>query len=265
MNIDPSLIAIQGELKVLEDEETLIYLKGNDTSGFNRTLRFQIKTIPLHGDLYDSDGRILGVNKLTSTKSSYPYDKGCVIKFVSEKDFFNEPYSLDRGFVDSDFSFAAVAPDDEYKASFPAKQEMTVVNVNDPPTLSIPYTEKTVHAFSSLSWDPDLCSNGFTSSKCKSKMITNEIEVNDVDNNIDFVRVDISSTQGMISLNSEHLNKTDFASCSNRTQLDLESSIVWNCKGSGNGDQEVSIYVNNKIMNCRNMIIISTLLYICDR
>jgi hypothetical protein len=239
--MDVSLIAIEGELTVLEDEEISFYLKGNDTSGLNRTLRFQIRTLPRHGDLVDANGRILGINKLTSDESSYPYDKGSLIKFVGKKDFFNEPYSLERGFVQSNFTFTVVAPNDGYKNSYPVRQEITVININDPPVLTLPYTEKTVHAFSSLSWDPDDCREGFATSKCKSKMITDEIKVNDVDGNIDFVRVDISSSHGMLSLNSKHLNKTDFASCSNRTQIDLKEEAVWNCKGGGNSDREVSI------------------------
>jgi len=238
--MDVSLIAIEGELKVLEDEEISFYLKGNDTSGLNRTLRFQMKTIPRHGDLIDVNGRILGINKLTSDECSFPYDKGSLIKFVGKKDFFNEPYSLERGFIESNFTFAAVAPSDGYKSSYPARQEIKVININDPPVLTLPYTEKTIHAFSSLSWDPDDCREGFATSKCKSRMITDEIKVNDVDGNIDFVRVNISSSHGMLSLNSEYLNKTDFASCSNRTQIDLEEEAMWHCKGGGNSDREVS-------------------------
>ncbi len=78
------------------------------------------------------------------------------------------------------------------------------------------------------------------SATCPSRTNINGIQVLDADRNLDFVRVDISTSNGVITLNQNYLDKANFAICSNRSANGVED-VTWNCLGTGTGDLEVSI------------------------
>jgi hypothetical protein len=243
--MDPSLLAKSNTVYAIEERLVSFYLKGEDRSGFNRTLNIKVNGISRHGRLFSDKGELLENGDLIPGDIWHPYQNGLLVKFISNKDFFNEPYSSERRSLDCSITFSVIAPsihaeNETFVESLPERQIIRVVNANDSPTLYIPYSEKKVETFSSLSWDSNECSNGYVTVRCKCKLVNNDIKVNDVDGNMDFVRVDVSSSHGIMSLNEVHLNKTDFTSCSNRSQLGTNEDIFWNCQGSGSGDQKVS-------------------------
>ena len=83
----------------------------------------------------------------------------------------------------------------------------------------------------------------------KSKLVFDDIEANDMDGNFDYVRVDVRSYHGILTLTEDHINKANFAGCSNRSNLDINGA-VWNCKGTGFGDLEVKmLLIVNKIFH----------------
>ncbi len=91
------------------------------------------------------------------------------------------------------------------------------------------------------------------SSSCPSRTNINGIQVMDVDRNIDFVRVDISTSNGVITLNQNHLDEANFAICSNRSANGVED-VTWNCQGTGTGDLKVRVsYIARVVhVNIRN-------------
>jgi hypothetical protein len=247
--LDSSLVAFSTDIEAVEDKPVSFHLRGEDRSGFNRTLKIQVNEISRHGRLFGDNGELLENGVLLPGSIVHPYDDGLFVKFRSNKDFFNEPYSSERRSLDCSIYFSVLAPavaeNDTLVESSRGRMIIKVVNVNDVPVLSVPYSDNVVETFSSLSWDRNECGRGHITSKCKSKVVINNIKVNDVDGNLDFVRVDISSSHGILSLNEVHVNKTDFTSCSNRSQFQITEDILWNCQGAGIGDQKVSLHYKN--------------------
>ena len=233
--LDKTLIPQNCEIESVEEEEVIFSITGQDTSGVNRTLAFQIRSLPHHGFLYDQHDESLGIGSVIAN--------GTGLKFIGSKDFFNEPYSITHPPPDNYFFFSAILQLEggAYISSLSlAKVTIKVINVNDPPILVIPFGVKQVDKFSSLSWNKD-CSRGNVSTKCKSKLIIDHIEIKDVDGHMDYVRLDITSSHGILTLNEDSLMKASFANCSNRSKTDL-SEVSWNCNGTGLGDREVSTF-----------------------
>lgn len=216
----------------IEDEKTIITLKGSDSS--NRTLSFQLTSLPKHGTLQQSSGKPISIRVPLDDKSIYPYTHGIKFEYVPNKDFFTEPRVVAQEEYSENFSFVVAASQDgPVESSSSANVTIEIVNVNDPPSISGRLRNRTIYQFSSLTWDKNECL------VCQSKALFYEpIKVLDSDRNFDFVRVDIFSSNGIISLNRDVLNMTDFATCANRTGMENDS---WNCKGSPTGDKEASI------------------------
>ena len=250
-SIDGTLEALKGEVWAVEEEALTFSIFGADTSGANRTLQFQIRSTPTHGNLFDDDGSLLMPGDLIKQISAHPYGTGAQITFVGSLDFFNEPNSIARPFAANHFDFVVTAPlleGDGFVSSYQNRFTVNVINSNDPPRLYIPYDIKPVTIFSSLSWDSQACvmessNGGGTTSDCNSKLFITDIQVFDVDGNLDFVRVDVASTHGVLSLNEDSLTQADFASCSNRSIISGLDEVTWNCRGSGIGDREVGYIV----------------------
>lgn len=218
----------------VEDEKTIITLKGSDFSLMNRTLSFQLTSLPKHGTLQQSSGRPVSIRAPLDDKSIYPYTHGIKFEYLPNNDFFTEPRSVSHEEYSENFGFFVIAALQEglIESSPPANITIEIVNVNDPPSISGRLRNRTIYQFSSLTWDKKECLI------CQSKALFYEpIKVLDSDRNLDFVRVDVSSSHGIISLNQDVLNMSDFATCANRTDTENNS---WHCKGSPTGDREVS-------------------------
>lgn len=224
----------------LEDESTVITLKGLDTSQFNRTLSFQLLSLPKHGILRQSNGKIVSIRYPFDDTSVYPYSYGIKFEYIPDANFFNEPRIPSRDDYLETFEFVVLASSQENgknEYSAPANVTIEVLNVNDPPVVSSRIRDRNIYPFSSLTWDENDCII------CKSKIVFYEpIKVLDPDRNFDFVRVDVTSSHGILTLKHNILNMTDFTSCSNRTSI---KDSLWNCKGSPTGDKEVSAILND--------------------
>ena len=127
--------------------------------------------------------------------------------------------------------------------SSPAQNNISIVNVNDPPSLRVPSSLQSILQFTSLNWESscDKINEGESSQSSSSKEgCTNDneikgITIKDVDEGIDFVRVDVKSMFGILSLNRDDLLNAEFSSCSDRNT----SMSRWNCIGTGIGDTMV--------------------------
>lgn len=235
MQHEHHLQAYSATIQGIEDDKTIVTLKGSDSSPMNRTLSFQLTSLPKHGTLQQSSGRPVSTRVPLDDKSIYPYTHGIKFEYVPNKDFFTEPRVVAQEEYSENFSFVVVAAlqDGQVESSSLANVTIEIVNVNDPPSISGRLKNRTIYQFSSLTWDKKECL------VCQSKALFYEpIKVTDSDRNFDSVRVDIFSSHGIISLNRDVLNMSDFATCANRTEMENDS---WNCKGSPTGDKEASM------------------------
>jgi hypothetical protein len=206
----------------------------------NRALSFQLTSLPKHGTFQQSSGRPVSIRVPLDDKSIYPYTHGIKFEYIPKKDFFTEPRFVNQEENVEFFSFIVIAAQDGLvESSSPANVTIDILNVNDPPSISGRLRNRTIYKFSSLTWDKKECL------VCQSKALFYEpIKVIDSDKNFDFVRVDILSSNGIISLKQDILNMSDFATCTNRTGMENDS---WNCKGSPTGDNEASITSLNRL------------------
>ena len=153
------------------------------------------------------------------------------------------------------FDFMVTASKDGvvYAHSQPSSHEIVVINVNDIPSISFPSEDSyIISSFTSFSWnEEDVCIPYSVSSKHKdevmsmqctgsSKAYIHNISIIDRDQSVDFLRVDVSSSNGLLTLNQEHLSGADFITCANRDEA------KWSCKGTGIDDREVSERGENK-------------------
>ncbi len=235
--VDEALVPQDGEVVVVEEEESRFSITGVDLSGNNRTFGFQIRSLVQHGHVYDKTNNLLRLGQVIY--------QGDGLKYVGQKDYFNEPHAKDLVPADNIFLFSIVVPLEDgvrYISSVKvARQKFTVVNVNDPPTLKIPYGVKFVSTFTTFSWNSKKCSfQEDIGDRCKSKLVLDGIMVDDVDGNLDYLRVDVKTSHGILTLNRDNLPKAIFASCSNRSHHNIGiNKFIWDCKGTGFGDREV--------------------------
>lgn len=235
---DETLILESSENVYLEEEEEkYFYIKVNDTSDLQRNLQIKIKSIPKNGRLYLGDNvQIVNASLLPQTLS-FPYENGFLMKYIGNLDFFNEPYQTIQEDIEE---LKFIIKSSNNKKSVLQAIRFNVVNVNDPIEITSSERTKSIKTLSSLSFDPHNCGQETWNQKCISRAMIEDIKVKDVDENIDFVRVNIATSFGLVTLNQMYLNQTDFASCANRTQMDIAEEITWNCKGTGIGDTSVS-------------------------
>ena len=248
--------------QVLEENSKLISIRGYDNSGLRRKLYFQVLSLPKHGTLIDaSDGNeIISIGDILKETDEYPYTKGASVKYEAGVDFFTSPYYSDTLNNSSEsFDFAVVIPLNGTKSlgsSLPVRQDLTVINVNDPPKLSIPNVTKTLLLFSSLNWDIEDAfateevihrTNGFQ--QCRAEI--NGIAVFDSDRDVNYVKVVVNSTNGILILNRDNVHLADFVSCSSRNETE------WKCAGSGNGDKEVGTACGLEINSNRSYTLIA--------
>lgn len=91
-----------------------------------------------------------------------------------------------------------------------AAQAITVVNVNDPPTLVGPSGPLDTFAFGSGTTDDG---NDSSSSSDESDVLFVEgFQLKDLDRDVDVVKVLVSCSYGFLDLNPEGLNNVDFNS-----------------------------------------------------
>jgi len=96
-------------------------------------------------------------------------------------------------------------------------KRIDVRNVNHAPVLNVPYQAFNLTAPEYIQDSPFAIING--------------IAVHDVDNNVNKVRVDVSATNGTLSINNEFRSLADF---------DCRSSQGWQCQGRGVQDQSMT-------------------------
>ena len=232
------------EMTALEDDysRSEIKLRGWDWSGWRRNVRYQILSLPTYGRLFeDSDAsNPLVEGSILAQIDTHPYWGGVTLLYESQHDFFNCPSITPLDIHQNEsFEFRVVTVSEGIitGASTPAVQEVKVRNVNDAPILTVPRGEFEVEVFSALRWNETNCSkNAVAAMQCRSRHFLYEIAVEDRDHNMNYVRVDVNSSAGMVSLNPSAIHLADFASCSMRD----DPTHGWKCHGSGRSDESMT-------------------------
>ncbi len=236
-----------------------VLLKGSDTSGMNRELTYQITSLPKYGILLDSDSKYLiqEGDFLTQT-DPYPW-AGVLVNYKGNVNFFTIPYAKEenhgspRRYESFEFAALALIPSDlKIGRSLSALNNITLININVPTILKVPNNLQTIYRFSAINWvsncdtpddeeddsikgDDRVVKWRDSSKACSRDNEINGISVKDPDEGVEFVRVDVESKHGFLTLNQDHLLKADFVSCSQRNVTRLD----WFCRGTGIGDREV--------------------------
>ena len=232
-----------------------IVLRGNDTSGLNRPLLFQLVTIPSHGRLLDERNFTLSVGSFVGGYAIFPYTEGVLVRYEGTKDFFTYPPPLPFESNKEYFEFRVIASssqDNSKESSLPVLQEIIIINVNDPTIIadSEPTRQQQQQNTLKLSSfnlenecdddiDHDTNDNGdhhlLKSFYGGCLLPFKNITVIDPDKNVDFVRVDIDTSYGLLSLDTLGMSMSIFISCT-----DQQLNSTWKCKGSGSNDGSVS-------------------------
>lgn len=238
---------------IFEDvyETSSILLRGNDTSGLRRPLLFQITKVPLHGKLFDERNISLSNGSIIEGYATYPYVHGINVKYKGPQDFFTLPPHNDSKTrleqIRESFEFRVVAPTSdglsEKGASLPVVQEIFVINVNDPPIIDSSVSEEDISTFNSFSWRNECEDKIFENTEYKSSFTSfyggcirpfKKVKVTDPDKDVNFVRVDINATIGLLSLNDLGMTLSEFSSCN-----EMKNSS-WQCEGSGSSEKAES-------------------------
>ena len=245
LSLDDSLVAYSSFHEGREESVLPITIKGADSSG-NRELSFQIKSLPKHGILFEPGSDHIIKEDEILNQTDFPPWSGVTINYKGDKDFFTRPYQrlgdalheTDEPIMYESFGFSVLAKhagEEAIRTSESAQCQISIINVNDPPTLNVPSTIPSFYKFSSVHWDSFCDQEGNFQCSNNSNLI-NGIDIQDFDQGIDFVRVDLKSKHGILTLNGENLRYAEFASCN---QGALITSNLWSCNGTGIGDKEV--------------------------
>ena len=251
----PSLVALPAVSTPVVPENTLtpVRLYGVDYQSLeHRNLCFDITALPHHGTLRISaatdtitDAAASVPFRLHGQVSSYPYETGVTVHYISDAGFFTQPNQtwngsalFPQGGVMEGFDFRVVAcdgdQDDAISASISVQQQVTVQNVNDAIELAAP----SAHLLSVLGLGAlDVATNtsgGEVLQGHEDVLTLTGWQVVDTDLDVDPVLVRISALYGIVRLNPQYLFLADFASV--RCQIFAEDGEIAPsslCQGSG--------------------------------
>ena len=210
------------------------------------TTSIQIVSVPAHGNLvlasqdefYLTNGSVID-NSETGGYVNFQY-------IASEDTYFNTPSTTSRGQTINEsqpesFTYRILAihriTKELISTSSIIVQPIFVVNINHRPTLSVPKSATAVQ-------DQDTIGS-------IRKFVLNDIHLEDIDRNVDKVRVTVWSENGSLYLNEGFLELADFNDCSSRYLYKSDSN--WKCQGRGQSDRNMTFVAQpddvNKLLN----------------
>lgn len=228
----------------VEDTESHIYLYAQDTAESCRELTIIFTAVPQWGSLLpikansstlEPGGTLEPGDTLGISCSELP---SCVtsVRYRPARDYFNSPTSKWNGddmrvtAATEFFSFYVVAQDNgEY--SNEVVQEIQVTNVNDPSGLRCPTHPQHVRPVgtSRYSGDADFVP--------LDRIPIRGFSISDPDNGVDTVQVKISTTFGLLTLNTKYNNMLDFNSVTYCHEAEVSQ-----CVGSGTSDHDLVFF-----------------------
>ena len=209
------------------------------------TTSIQIVSVPTHGNLVSSqDGLYLTNGSIIDNAATGGYVN---LQYVALEDtYFNTPSTTSRGqeingIQPESFTYRILAINritkEVISASEIVVQPIFVVNLNHKPTLSVPKSATAVQGQSTTGSTRDF--------------ILNDVHLEDIDRNVDKVRVSVWSEAGSLYLNEAFLELADFDDCSSRYMYKSDSN--WKCQGRGRSDRTMTFVAQpddvNKLLN----------------
>lgn len=216
--------AVRGstDTMVTVEEDSVGELKwtGNDTSGFNRQLRFYLEHIPLPdvGTLVDPEtNHVVKAGTIIQSIVSFPYDMSPLVQFHPTSNFCHNKTSPLKYDTEVRFRVVALDGDAVVSASDPVTQLITVACELDVISMKVP-SERIWVVESKLDRETyDSCRGAFaylvpsneSLPLCNSSAIINGIEATSVDLQSNVVLVSVWTTMGFLSFNLYHWNLTE--------------------------------------------------------
>ena len=223
-------------LHALQGRQSSMIIYATDKSYVSDYLCLKIVESPINGSLFDPlKTSVLGVGDILTQRLSrddYSIGKGFEMDFISQSTKFSSPVQmLDRDLFVEKFTVRAFQCVDFNLSSIATTMEVTVQNVNDPTEISYIYSRR--HEIPEYTVYP---SGNVNTVKFPTTIAIDECcELLDLDQNIDVVKVEISTLSGgLITINDEASN-LDFTSehyCRSR-------HVAWECVGDGYDDEHL--------------------------
>lgn len=226
----------------VEDTTSRINMYVQDSVKKRRNVTIVISAVPQHGSLLRAatyhtlaPGDTLETN---CTETNYTGYLTCVssLVYLPNRNYFNSPTSKWNGdevggSLETElFSFYAVANNNgEY--SNEEVQDIRVINSNDPSVVQCPNQAQHVQAVGT-----SVYVRGADFFPLDNTAI-GEVLIADVDKGVDVVKVKISATFGLLSLNKSYVSLLDFNSAAFCYEADDSQ-----CMGSGTGDRDLIFF-----------------------
>jgi hypothetical protein len=134
---------IASEYSVYEETWGDINLYGYDETLHPANLSFRIVSLPKYGTLRDrATGNILSAGDVIEQQVAFPYDASAVVEYLGEENYFNSPSvmwngSIIENFQSDGFYFHVFRTGQALFYSSDVYVDVTVINVNDCPTLKV--------------------------------------------------------------------------------------------------------------------------------
>ena len=224
----PSLVALPTVNTPLVPENTLVpvYLYGVDYQSLeHRELCFDITGLPHHGTLHilrangTSDAVTSVPFRLPDQVSSFPYDTGVTVYYISDAGFFTQPNRtwngsalFPQGEMEEGFYFRVVECESGLANASnvlpftpSVRQQLEVQNENAATTIGLGTSNYSVYATTNLN---DVTPFGPN----PTQMVLEAVSISDPDLGIDPVLVKVACMYGSIRLNEENIALADFTS-----------------------------------------------------
>lgn len=222
-----------------EDEGFIVDI---DYSHEEDNVTYEFLAVPQHGLIYDASSS--GSNALIQG-STLAQDKSILkILYRSDPGWFSIPNSMANGTLLANHEhdrfqirITQESSNNSRNGKIDVEYELEVMNRNNPPNLEIFTNEQViVHVMSTVTDQCNGCWKEINDSadiQCECRTLLGNIKFSDIDKDVDRVRVDMSSLNGLISIDLSDYSKVDYNSCA------MRNFAQWNCSGTGSNDQKV--------------------------
>jgi hypothetical protein len=234
-----TLLASPWNATLIQGEYAIIGLGGDyNVSTAFWDIMVEFLSLPQYGDLMTQDSlKVREVGERIAVDGGLSRAK--MVYQQTQEDYFSVPkYSyngtaIPHGEESFDYRLIAVNKDDSnqvFGRSEPVHQVMKIVHVNHQPSLEMPQ-------------EVELPAGGQPKEESKRPFakLGKVVLHDELDYDIDRVRVDVWALNGSLTILSEEIRTlADFESCSHRPTSLLSSSVKWQCHGDGHKDTNMT-------------------------
>lgn len=220
-----------------EDTECRIPVYAQDTADGPRNVTIVITVVPEHGYLYAEDtNRALAIGDALETKCIEVLVCVSSVRYRSDKDYFNSPTlkwngGAVSGSNETEFFRFFAFTNDNNEYSNEVVQEIMVINSNDPSSLQCPSQPQHVEAVGISVYSTSAV---FVS---LDRIGIQGFSIIDPDNGVDVVKMKVSTSFGLLTLNTDYVGLLDFNSAAYCHEGETSQ-----CFGSGTSDRDLAFF-----------------------